>query len=208
MTPTISTMPCGVPSARSAGSLRSGGTKPRLTSDDAAAGKPRRREDPVAWSLHIRTQRRAGGVNKRLLAVEEFGRESRRGEILRLLLELRPARTRRQILRRMRQPRVQSSRSDFLSRPCGRAARRRGQTGWRCRQARTPSPQARRRGACAALCSHFAPAFETAFRRLVMVLQRDQQALDQPQRRKRHDQDQRQPQQPHAASTAADRPLR
>ena len=44
------------------------------------------------------------------------------------------------------------------------------------------------------LCSNFAPAFETAFRRLMMVLQRNQQAFDQPKRSKCDDQDQRQPQ--------------
>ena len=49
--------------------------KSAIDENNAAAGKLRRRKDPIARPLHIGTQGRAGRVNQRLFAVEKFCRK-------------------------------------------------------------------------------------------------------------------------------------
>ena len=99
-TPTMSTMPCGTPSVRVRGLLAIGRHKPAIDENDAAAGKPSRREYPVARTFDIGPQRRPGGIDQRLLVRRGIQPEKQRGGIPLRLAKLRPTRTRRQIFGR------------------------------------------------------------------------------------------------------------
>jgi hypothetical protein len=68
--------------------------------DDAAAGQLRRREHPVARAGDVGPERRAGGIDQRFLALEEFGRKRHTGIFAIRLHQLRPIGARRQIARR------------------------------------------------------------------------------------------------------------
>ena len=143
--------------------------------DDAAAGEPRRRKHPVAGAGNVGAEGGAGGVDQRLLAGEEFGGKGDAAEFVGLRPISRGQPRAAAAARAAREAARSASRSDFPSRPCGRAARCRARSGSQCRQARRPSARSTppRCGA-----SRVAPLLEPAFRRLVVILQRDQQALD------------------------------
>src|SRR5215510_7909722 len=82
--------------------------KSAIDHNDTAARELRWRKNPIARSLHVRTQRRAGGVNQRFFAVEKFGGKRDATEFRFALLQHPPAVTRRQIPRTRREARVQS----------------------------------------------------------------------------------------------------
>src|SRR5262245_29802596 len=85
-----------------------------IDKDDAATGKPGRSKYPIARALHIGTQRRPDGIDKRFFTIEEFGRESHATKFFSILTELRPAGARRQIFRSAAQPRINRRDQIFL----------------------------------------------------------------------------------------------
>ena len=173
--PTMSTLPFGAPSRAARRILAVERHEAAVDDDDAAAGKPRRREHPIAGPRHVGAEGGAGGIDQRLLPGQEFGREADARELLALLQQMRPAVARRQIGGRARKPRRHGRNQIFLPDLAVELPVSRGRREWRCRQWRRSSAP----GCRAARRSHAASLVETAFRRLVMVLQRDQQALDQ-----------------------------
>ena len=95
------------------GILAVGRHEAAVDDDDAAAGKPRRREHPVAGALHVGPEGGTGGVDQRLLPGEELGGECDAGVFVRGR-ELRPACRRRQRLRRAVEPRGHGRDQVFL----------------------------------------------------------------------------------------------
>ena len=72
---------------------------------DAAAGKLRRRKYPIARTFDVGTKRRAGGVDQRLLPIDEFSRKRHARKFIALLRLLRPTGARRQVGGRARNAR-------------------------------------------------------------------------------------------------------
>ena len=102
-TPTTSMMPRGLPSARVPGSLRSAGTKPRLTRmmlPPASRAGAKTNTRP----FHIGPQGKTGGIHKRFLAIEELGRENNAAKFCAILPQREPARARWQIFGRAGKP--------------------------------------------------------------------------------------------------------